>query len=140
MTSKCSTQSDKRKCHINFLTRLSDRRYTDRFENSSISRQNSTAQNISNYQLFFKFPYINDTIDGRIKSIIKKAHQQIFIIHRGHNIRVFLSKKSINNCPRDCGTKKCQSRYVVYEYTCNCTNNYIGSTKRCLHNRVEEHI
>ena len=90
MTSKCSTQSNKRKCHINFLTRLSD---THEFVNSAVSRQNSTAQNISSDQIFFKFPYINDTIDGRIKSIIKKVHQQILITRRGVNIRAFLTHK-----------------------------------------------
>ena len=71
MTYKCSTQSNKRKCHTNFLPRLSIRGYTDEFVNSAICRQNSTAQNISDNQIFFKFPYINDTIDGKIKSIIK---------------------------------------------------------------------
>ena len=106
MTSKCSAQSDKRKCH---MTRLCDGEYADEFVNLAISRKNSTAQNVSNDQIFFKIPYI----DGRIKSIIKKAHQQIIITCRGHTIRTFLSKNTMNNCPRDCRTEKYQSRYVV---------------------------
>ena len=100
------------KCYMNFLTRLSDRGYTDEFFNSAINRHSSTAQNISNDQLFFKFPYINDTIEGRIKSIIKKAHQQIHITRRGHNIRALLSKKTIKNC-----SEISQSSHVVHEYT-----------------------
>ena len=130
MTCKCSRQSDLRKCHMNFLTRLSDR-YTGDFVISEISRQNSTAHNISNDQIFFKFSYINDTIDGRMKYIIKTVHQKILITWRGHNIWAFLAEKTISNCPRDCGTEEFQSRYDVYEYTCNSTNNYIRSTKRC---------
>ena len=46
-------------------------------------------------------------------------------------------KKTINKCLRDYGAEKCQSRY---QYTCNCTNNYIGSTKHCFRNRVEENL
>ena len=141
VTSKCSTQSDKNDAVTNLTNKLSDRGYPKDVVNSAIAKQNITSnQQAANDTLFFKFPYISDAVDRRIKNIIKKAQQKVQITRRGYNMRALLSKKPVNNCPGDCGTRKCQSRNIVYEYTCKCVNNYIGSTKRCLHNRVEEHI
>ena len=65
-----------------------------------------------------------------------RKHTSKFSLHaEGTIFEPFFRKRPSTIVPQTVEPKN-----VCHEYTCNCTNNYIGSTKRCLDNRVEEHI
>ena len=50
------------------------------------------------------------------------------------------SECQIGNCALRKSSPLCLRKMVVYEITCVCGANYIGSTKRPLHTRYKEHL
>ena len=144
ITQRCSDENDRIEETSKFQNRLTTRGYTREFVNAAISRRNTSDSSNNDdpidEAMFIKFPYINDSIDRKIKTVLKRARIDARITRRGRNIRSMLSKSNENQCTSNCGTKNCQHKQVVYQFDCGCSNSYIGSTKRTLHSRVSEHL
>lgn len=141
LISKCSTDVYKNEAIQQLKNKLIDRGYSNEFINNAMEKPSTRrAQNEGGEALFFKFPFIDEKTDRRVKNILRRTAPNVHITRRGHNIRSMLSKSKLAPCPDNCSIQKCQTTKAVYEYTCGCKENYIGSTKRTLHKRANDHI
>jgi len=138
--SKCSTNCHKNEAIQQLKKKLKERGYSNDFINSAMEKHTNSRTQNEEEALFFKFPFIDEQTDRRVKNILRKTAPNIHITRRGHNIRSFLSKTKLASCPDNCTIQKCQTTKAVYEYTCGCKENYIGSTKRTLHKRANDHL
>ena len=94
----------------------------------------------------FRFPYISDEIDRKVKRIFREENINVRLTRKGYTIRQYLNKTNKRNpCTlTGCILKDpniCSRKNVIYQITCNtCNSTYIGSTIRHLHIRVREHL
>jgi len=95
---------------------------------------------------YLKIPYISERLNHRTTNISRKGNIPVRIAHKSHTLRQALSHASTErkctreNCPIS-NTGLCLRRNAVYQLTCNsCDQQYIGSTKRFIHDRTIEHI
>jgi len=92
---------------------------------------------------YLKISYISERLNNKITNIFRKQPGiPVRIEHKSYTLRRALSKNNTQrtctwaNCPIS-STKLCLLRNAVYQITCNnCNQYYIGSTTRCIHDRL----
>lgn len=94
---------------------------------------------------YLKFPFISNNVDNKIKRIFNKEGIPLRLAHRSLTLRNYLSRNSntkictLKNCPLN--NDLCMTTGCVYKIECGkCHAFYIGSTKRKLHTRLQEHL
>ena len=95
---------------------------------------------------YMEFPFINDVIHRKVKHIFKSANLPVQIYSKNRNLRSMLQNKgcagkmcTMKDCPLQ--NKLCDVKNCVYLMICNtCQSEYVGSTKRALHQRIKEHM
>jgi hypothetical protein len=98
--------------------------------------------------LYLPIPFISDSFNRKIRWIFKDFTVPIHIYNYGNtSLRQYLSKskKKIPVCTkRNClikDNKRCFLFNVVYSVKCcTCQQEYIGSTSRDLHDRIQQHL
>jgi hypothetical protein len=98
--------------------------------------------------LYLPIPFISDSFNRKIRRIFKDFTVPIHIYNYGNtSLRQYLSKskKKIPVCTkRNClikDNKRCFLFNVVYSVKCcTCQQEYIGSTSRDLHDRIQQHL
>ena len=111
------------------------------------SKQERKRHSLSgSHHLYFRFPYISDTIDRQVRNIFRKEKMEVRLTRRSKTLRGFLNTRERTNkpcCLSGCPVQDktlCFRRLVVYRLTCTlCGQFYIGSTIRDLHQRCKEH-
>ena len=95
---------------------------------------------------YLKIPYFSERLNYRITSIFRKEGIPVRVAHKSYTLRRALSHNNKErtctraNCPIS-DTKLCLLRNAVYQITCNnCSQQYIESTTRFIHDRVREHL
>jgi uncharacterized protein (UPF0335 family) len=98
--------------------------------------------------LYLPIPFISDAFNCKIQSVFHDFHLPIYIYNKGNiSLRQKLSKFKVaafkctkRNCPIS-DEKMCFLFNVVYSIKCNCCQQeYIGSTSRYLHDRMQQHL
>jgi hypothetical protein len=98
--------------------------------------------------LYFPIPFISDSFNYKMQRIFNNFNIPVHIYNHGNSsLRQFLSKrkKKLPECnKRKCpvgDNKMCFLYNIVYSIKCNvCQNEYIGSTTRYLHDRIQQHL
>jgi len=140
---RCSKNEEKEASKNNFIAELKERGYNETLINRCILQSNNTRQPQTRREIehWLYFPFINSKYEKKVKKSLRKSGFPIGIWRKETNIRMYLSKvKGNESCPGNCGIINCQTQNVVYKYTCGCGAEYIGSTKRKLHVRANEHL
>jgi hypothetical protein len=95
--------------------------------------------------VYLQFPFVSDSIQRRVQAIFSRNGLPVRVFDRNHTLRAALKRKEV---PKACdlegcsikGSKLCYIKKCVYQLRCtSCWQTYIGSTLRCLHERVREH-
>ena len=103
---------------------------------------------------YLSLPFIDDSIAGKIESIVKKSKLPIRIAWQsGQTLSGKLTRSALEKPPCPAGSRKCHccmsglqgkchSKNVVYKITCNlCPQTfYIGESKRNIRLRFNEHL
>jgi hypothetical protein len=99
---------------------------------------------------YLSVPFVDDAVDTMTKRALSSLGYNIRISHKSQKLDSLLYKPNQHPPTRNgqcnltnCVTKSnlCFRSVVVYEATCStCQANYIGSTKKFLHNRLYEHF
>lgn len=141
---RCSSEEDKAR-HINtFFRQLHTRGYQKSVENKAKQQKKATRNSANEKFCYFEFPFVSDAAHHAVRRIFKAADLPVRVYSRNRNLRSVLNKRTIyesctiKNCPLN--NYLCLKKNCVYRMTCNkCKQQYIGSTKRPLHQRVKEH-
>jgi hypothetical protein len=142
--SRCSLSVDKKRCVNKFQRMLSDRGHN---VDNTVVRRNRFQHENDNQLFFLNIPFISDKVNGMVYKALKPLGLRVVLSHKSKHLVNMLRKTTVNE-QKACGFKKCvlkskncTNTHVVYEMECNkCRSNYIGSTKRPLHQRVKEHV
>ena len=147
ITDRCSTNESKNKHLEKFGRLLLVNGYPSEFMPSRLSRTTKRKHGVHKEEVFhFKSTFINDYVHQQLKGIFTKHGIPVRFYHSNRSLRNVLSNL---NTPKECTLKGCiiQSerlcfkQNIVYKVTCNkCGECYIGSTVRCLHTRIMEHV
>ena len=139
---KCSVEEDKEGHIATFKGELRDRGYNINTVEQLLTQTETERRNNRRVNKhWFWFPYINEHFDREVKKIIKSSGFPIGIWRKERTLRQILNKTHNNNsCPNNCSIEKCQTRNSVYHFSCACSANYYGSSKRSLHSRINEHL
>ena len=152
IVNNCSNKDSAKRHLTEFNKILKVNNYPDSFINCPHTRPGTSnsrmeERNESNVEFsYFNFPYINDGINRRIRNCFQREGLNVRLYHKTFSLRSALKSKqtSIRKCnKKDCNldNKLCFRKDVVYEVICNkCSNTYIGSTIRPLHDRIHEHL
>ena len=111
-------------------------------------RHNKQAQNenLINSYSYFNIPFINDSINNKIRKTFIREGLNVRLSHKTQSLRGALKNKQgpTQTChKKDCTMENnlCFRRNVIYEIMCDkCSKKYIGSTIRNLHDRISEHF
>jgi len=140
---RCSTEEDKTRHTSTFFSQLQARGYGKNIETEA-KQVKKTRNDSSEKFCYFEFPFLSDAAHQAVRRIFKAAELPVRVYSKNRNLRSVLNKKStydsctIKNCPLN--NNLCLKKNCVYRMTCNkCKEDYIGSTKRPLHQRVKEH-
>ena len=95
--------------------------------------------------IYFEFPFINDKIDHKIKTIFRQLDLPVRLFRKSNTLRQALKPKTH---PSDCSltsckfqSRLCRIRNCVYKMECQkCLATYVGSTIREFHYRYKEHL
>ena len=145
--SRCSTAEDKEHNTIIFRDLLRSNGYDDKQSSSILTRHRRprTNRNTTKKPAYFKFPFISDSIDRKIRQIFLTHELPVRIYRQSTTLRQTLQKKptskicDLNNCKLN--SEHCLSFNCVYFLKCTrCNKLYIGSTIRPLHIRFKEHL
>ena len=144
---RCTTDEDKRENINTFRQQLSTRGYkNDKPHNTRTDRRNYSNDRAAHAQYhYFEFPYVNEATHRAINRVFKTAQLPVRTYCKNRNLRSLLSRKredgecTMPNCSIQ--SKLCNKKNCVYSLTCVAGRaEYIGSTKRTLHQRVKEHL
>jgi len=140
---KCTTKEDEQQHVDTFMTQLTTRGYNN--PRNSLAARHKKKPAPSTQQCYLEFPYVNEAIHQSVKRVFRAANLPVRIYSKNKSLRSHLNNKkenqecSMKNCPLD--SSLCLKKNCVYRMTCNlCQAEYIGSTKRALHQRVKEHF
>ena len=145
---KCTTKSTATKHQNSFDDVLRLNGYPESIIDQTKHSQNhqKDPRPLNTEWSYLKIPYISERLNHRITSIFRKEGIPIRVAHKLYTLRRALSHNSKEqtctraNCPIS-STKLCLLRIAVYQITCNnCSQQYIGSTTRFIHDRVREHL
>jgi hypothetical protein len=135
-----------------FIQKLKASGYND-FPHLPLSHRNiNSPQRVVNDEHIFylNIPFISDAVNTRVRRCFKHMEYNIRISHKGTNLNQILNatkktpptrngKCSLRNCRLN--NNLCYKSMVVYQAECEiCLKKYIGSTKKFLHLRVQEHF
>ena len=91
-------------------------------------------------------PFINDTIESKIRNLFKRKNINVRIYRQSNKLfNYFKPKRETNLCCRNVNCLisnegKCFKKNAVYNLECkSCKKEYIGHTQRHLHTRIKEH-
>jgi hypothetical protein len=140
--SRCSRDGDKKRCLDRFQRVLVDRGHRETQRSKKLKQRGV----VNEEKFFLNVPFVNDKINGMIKKALQPLGVKINLSHKSKRLKDLLNcndkkreKCNIKNCPLN--SSECHRTHVVYEMKCiKCGYNYIGSTKRKLHQRVKEHM
>ena len=147
ITNRCTSPTDAQRHQEAFNDLLRQNGYAEhllrpRTAHSRRKRRPSPSDN----WIYFQFPFVNDSIQRKIQAIFTKNDLPVRIFDRNLTLRNALQKnKHEKACNiRDCSianSNLCHTKRCVYQLRCTkCLQFYIGSTMRCLHERVREHL
>jgi hypothetical protein len=142
---KCtSTEAIHRHNQI-FDNLLHENGYPPNIIRNSYATRSPPRQNIPLDYFYIKIPFVNDTINWKLKSIFRSEDIPVRFYHTNKSLRSLLSKKrnpsvcTLTACPMK-NSGLCNYQNVIYEVLCKtCHKIYIGSTIRSLHTRFREH-
>jgi len=102
----------------------------------------------NSFPLYVNIPFVSDNFNWRMKHALQLIHPNIRIYTKENtNLRSFLTKRPTKDT--ECNKRRCiinnrnicERRFVVYSVICDiCQQEYIGSTIRQLHDRIQEHM
>ena len=133
----------------NFREALNSNGYPQSFVDYVMTNENRSKRKskITKGDVFFKFPFINDKINGKLNGIFRSAGLPVRTYSKSKTLRSILQRKreyfpcKLENCTINDPKLLCFTKNCVYECVCEgCGENYIGSTIRPLHIRVREHL
>ena len=143
---RCTTPTQASK-HINeFKETMRINGYPENFLQSSRKRKDQSTHRSNEEYMYFEFPYVNDTVDRRIRKIFKDIDLPVRLYRKSYTLRNALRNTSppIDQCQmKNCTLRNdlCHVKNCVYQITCiRCQKKYIGSTIRPLHIRLREHL
>ena len=139
---RCSSKSEQKEQCKQFEERLVARGY----EKTQIPNKRKRRREVKEKDVhYMEFPFINDTVHRKVKRIFQSAKLPVRIFCKNKNLRSRLQQKqTIEPCTlKECSldNRMCLKKNCVYSMKCTkCGEQYIGSTKRALHQRVKEHL
>jgi predicted GIY-YIG superfamily endonuclease len=151
ISSRCQNYAEKKKQRNSFIQKLQSNGYIKIPQLSLSNSHNNPQRFVDDRKVFYlNIPFINDAVDTGVRRCFKHLGYNIRISHKGTTINQLLNptKKapptrnglcSLRNCRVN--NYLCYKSMVVYQAECNnCLKKYIGSTKKFLHLRVQEHF
>ena len=120
--------------------------YDENFTHSITKPERRTPrQQLTEKHAYFKFPFLNNSIDRKIKDILRSHNLPIRIYRRPTTLRNVLKQRNI---PKTCDINQCRLNNelcmisnCVYSLRCDkCNQLYIGSCIRHFHIRFKEHL
>ena len=140
---KCTFEEDEQQHVDTFMTQLSTRGYNNPRKFLAPKHRKKPTPSIQH--CYFEFPYVNEAIHQSVKRVFRAANLPVRVYSRNKSLRSHLNNRknnqecSMKNCPLD--SPLCLKKNCVYSMTCTlCQAEYVGSTKRTLHQRVKEHF
>jgi hypothetical protein len=152
ISSMCQTFGEKRIQRNIFMQKLKSNGYVNFPQLPLRNRHTNNPNNVVNDAkvLYLNIPFISDAVDTSVRRCFKHLKYNIRISHKGTNLNQLLNpnKKTTPTRNGKCSLKNCRLNsslcyisMVVYEAKCcSCLKRYIGSTKKSLHLRVQEHF
>lgn len=148
---RCTHKTDFLQHCCNLRNVLSTRGYPPRIieratrtAESSEGRPTRTSRNNQKF-FYLQLPFLDEHTTRLIRKLFKYQELPVRVYHKSYTLRRALKR---NDPPRNCTIKDCRvndpklcfRQSVVYKLKCNaCSAEYIGSTLRCLHTRIQEH-
>ncbi len=139
---RCSLESERNEQCKRFEERLVARGYEKtQIPNKRRRRREGKEKDVH----YMEFPFINDAVHRKVKRIFQSAKLPVRIFCKNKNLRSRLQqKRTIEPCTlKECSlnNRMCLKKNCVYSMKCTkCGEQYIGSTKRALHQRIKEHL
>lgn len=115
------------------------------FNNNHTSKKKFNATNST----MMKLPFINDTVNSKLKEIINSHNLNLTLINKkntqpsqlGSNPKETKPCINCSICNHTNSETKCTASNVIYQIDCNfCDKKYIGRTTRSLNIRAKEHF
>jgi len=143
----CSTDALSLEAQTSIRSKCSQNGYQQQLISTACQPTRRTKKDLS-YISFVKIPFISDTFNRRLSTILRKTGLPARIVNTGNpeiisRINVPFSPPLRQCKKRPCpinDTKLCFAHHVVYQCTCICGAVYIGSTTRYLHDRMSQHM
>jgi hypothetical protein len=149
ISDRCSSSIDTRRHQEDFDNILRTNGYPEHVLRPPAARKRKTPRKRSPAGakwIYFQFPFVSDGIQRRVQGIFNKNGLPVRVFDRNFTLRSALKRKesqaacNIKGCTIASSTL-CHIKRCVYQLQCTrCLQFYIGSTLRCLHERVREHL
>ena len=145
---RCSSPTDAQRHQENFSALLRQNGYAEHVLRKPAvhSRKKPKRRPPPSDTIYFQFPFVTDSVQRRVQAIFTKNGLPVSVFDHNTTLRNALQKKQQEKtCNlKDCSianSNLCYTRRCVYKLECTkCPHFYIGSTLRCLHERVREHL
>ena len=115
--------------------------------NKSVTKKRINKEQNDNKRFFLNVPFIDDKTNKILMKSLKPLGVRINVSHKSRHLKNIIGKvksQEINHCNlKKCKIKNkmCNKTRVVYAMICQkCEEQFIGSTKRKVHQRVMEHM
>ena len=100
---------------------------------------------------YLSIPFVSDAVDRQVRKAVSALGHNIRVTHKAANLSHILYRPILHPITRNgnCNLtgckvndpKLCFTSMVVYEARCNaCRQFYLGSTKKFLHTRIQQHF
>ena len=142
---RCTHESAKQNQKEQFQELLRSNGYTDLDIKKALAHKKRTKKDSKEKVAYFNCPYISETFDKKLRKIFNTHKLPVRLYRRSRTLRSALNKRNLR---QSCSLEKCKLnnnlcylKNCVYSMKCNkCHKEYIGSSKRDLHKRYNEHL